>query len=385
MKVTDLKTQMLYIPLPSPVKSSMGMRENITILLVELETDQGISGYGESVGIFFSTAQTILEREIRPRLIGEDPTRIEWVHDKFNYLVEWNPFAAYPISAVDMALLDISGKEAGVPAYRLLGGQYREEVPFIGYIHLGDAKTDAEKARRLVEEGYKTLKVKIGPDPKLDLQRLRAIRDAVGYGVALRVDVNMKWTPVTAIKYIEKLERFDLEYVEQPVPSWDVEGMAQVSRAVSVPIAADESCRSVRDALRLAEARACEVFVIYISEAGGVTKAKEIVSIANAAGITCVLGTWGEAGAAFAAGLHLIASSANFPLANDTVYPEQVEDYITERHTICGGLARVPQKPGLGIEVDRQKVEQLSSLALPDSGFADPDDPRWIFKIGQLM
>jgi L-alanine-DL-glutamate epimerase-like enolase superfamily enzyme len=181
------------------------------------------------------------------------------------------------------------------------------------------------------------------------------------------------------------MEPYRLEYVEQPVPYYDVEGMAQVARAVDVPIAADEGCTSLRDALTLIRHKACEVFVVYVSEAGGLMKAREIVALANSEGIACVLGTWAELGIGTVAGAHLIASSRNFTMASDTHYPLQDGDIITPALAFRDGRLALPEGPGLGVTLDRAAVERFSRQEAREQVFYDADNPDFIPRIGQIL
>jgi len=351
-----------------------------------LETDDGIVGYGESVGIFFETADTFIHKELKPLLLGENPLRVEYLRHRMEHLIEWNSFATYPISAVEMALYDLKGKVMESPVYDLLGGLYRDEVEFCPLIHIHSVEEDVANVRRLVENGCRTIKLKVGRDPRDDLVRLRAIREAVGEDVNIRIDPNMAWSPSTAIKWARRMERYNLQYLEQPVPGWDIDGLMEVGRSIEVPVAADESCQTVRDALKLAAKEACEVFIVYPSEAGGLQPVRDIVSIANTAGITCVMGTWEEGGVAFAAGLHLIASSRNFPLANDTSYHVLTEDYITSPFRFDKNFRiRVPNEPGLGVSPDPIKVTKLSKATGDDTIFRDLPGSKFIPRSRQIQ
>src|SRR4029079_10914808 len=140
-----------------------------------------------------------------------------------------------------------------------------------------------------------------------------------------------------AVKWIKALEQFDLQFTEQPVPDFDLEGMAAVRRAAPAPIAADEGCTDIRSALELIKADACDVFVVYPSEAGGLTRASQIAALAHAAGKWCAIGSWAELGPATMANAHLVASSSNFPFASDTHYPLQEFDVLTEALGMGGG------------------------------------------------
>ncbi len=194
----------------------------------------------------------------------------------------------------------------------------------------------------------------------------------------------MIWSVPAAIRWIRGLEKFDLQYVEQPVPDFDVEGMATVRRAVGVPIAADEGCTDIRSALELIKAEACDVFVVYPSEAGGLTRARQIASLADAAGKWCAIGSWAELGAATMANAHLVASSSNFPFASDTHYPLQELDVLSEPLEMGNGLIEVTDLPGLGVEIDRDAVERLANIQVRESVFYDDingEAPR----VGQIV
>jgi L-alanine-DL-glutamate epimerase-like enolase superfamily enzyme len=283
-----------------------------------------------------------------------------------------------------MALLDIKGKALGVPVAELLGGMCRTSVPVIGYLFIDEPEANARKAADYVEAGHSELKLKVGRDLTQDYDTLAAIRDRVGYDVKIRIDANMNWSVPAAIKWIKALEQFDLQFTEQPVPDFDLEGMATVRRAVSSPIAADEACTSVRSALELIKAEACDVFVVYPSEAGGLTRALQIGALAAAAGKWCAIGSWAELGVATVANVHLAAASSNFPFANDTHYPLQRADVLAEPLEIADGKIGIPREPGLGITLDAVRIAELARLELRESPFYDDikgDAPR----VGQIL
>src|SRR5581483_3248425 len=151
---------------------------------------------------------------------------------------------------------------------------------------------------------------------------------------------------------------------EQPVPDFDIEGMALVRRAVSSAIAADEACTSVRSALELLKAEACDVFVVYPSEAGGLTRALQIGALAEAAGKWCAIGSWAELGVATTANAHLAAASTAFAFANDTHYPLQLNDVLVEPVEIDDGQITLSREPGLGVQLDAAGMATLAALEL---------------------
>ena len=249
-----------------------GTRHSASGLLVEIHTDEGLVGVGEAPGPTLPTIQTIIDAELTQFLVGQDPLRVEWlVHRMEEFTRNWSRMGAYAIAGIEMALLDLKGKALGVPVAELLGGFCRDRVPVVGYLFIDSPEANAQKAGAFVDAGYTELKLKVGRDFEQDHDTLAAIRDRVGPEVKIRIDANMIWSVPAAIRWIRGLEVFDLQYVEQPVPDFDVQGLAQVRRSVAVPIAADEACTDLRSVLELIKADACDVLVVYPSEAGGLT------------------------------------------------------------------------------------------------------------------
>jgi L-alanine-DL-glutamate epimerase-like enolase superfamily enzyme len=385
LRITGIETTAVRVPLREPLKWTGGIRESASGLIVEIRTDEGLVGLGEAPGPTLPAIQTIIDREYSQFLVGEDALRIEWlVHRLEEYSRNWSGIAAYAIAGIEMALLDLKGKAFGISVAELLGGYCREAVPVIGYLFIDAPEANAAKAAEFVAAGHTELKLKVGRELGQDYDTLAAIRDRVGSDVKIRIDANMNWSVPAAVKWIRALEQFDLQYVEQPVPDFDLQGLAQVRRSVSVPIAADEACTSVRSALELIKADACDVFVVYPSEAGGLTRACEIATLAAAAGKWSVIGSWAELGVATTANAHVVASSPHFPFASDTHYPLQLNDVLTRAVEIEGGRIEVSHDPGLGIALDPVSVAYLAGLELRESPFYDDikgDAPS----VGQIL
>ncbi len=380
-----MQTTAVRVPLREPLRWTGGIRESASGLILELHTDEGIVGVGEAPGPTLPTIQTIVEREFRQFLVGQDPLRTEWlVHRLEEYSRNWEGIAAYAIAGVEMALLDLKGKALGLSVAQLLGGYTRASVPVIGYLFIDEPEVNAEKAADFVADGFGELKLKVGRDLAQDDDTIAAIRDRVGGDVKLRIDANMNWSVPAAIKWIRALERYDLQFVEQPVPNFDVEGLAQVRRAVQTPIAADEACTTIRSALELLKADACDVFVVYPSEAGGLTRALQIGALATAAGKWCAIGSWAELGVATTANVHVAAASTAFPFASDTHYPLQLHDVLLEPVEIVDGEIAVSQEPGLGVALDATSMATLGALELRESPFYD-DVQGAAPSVGQIL
>jgi L-alanine-DL-glutamate epimerase-like enolase superfamily enzyme len=380
-----VQTTAVRVPLREPLKWTGGIRESASGLIVELHTDEGLVGIGEAPGPTLPAIQTIIEREFAQFLVDRDPLRTEWlVHRLEEYSRNWAGIAAYAIAGVEMALLDLKGKALGVPVVELLGGRTREAAPVIGYLFIDEPEANAQKAADFVAAGHTELKLKVGRDLGQDHDTVAAIRDRVGSAIKIRIDANMNWSVPAAIKWIKALERYDIQFVEQPVPDFDLAGMAQVRRAVQTPIAADESCTSVRSAVELIKADACDVFVVYPSEAGGLTRALQIGALAQAAGKWCAIGSWAELGVATTANAHLVAASTAFPFANDTHYPLQLHDVLVDPVEIRAGHITVSHEPGLGLSLDAESMATLSALELRESPFYD-DIQGSAPSVGQIL
>ncbi len=368
-----------------PLMWTGGIRESASGLIVEIVTAEGIVGVGEAPGPTLPAIKTIIDHEFAQFLVDEDPLRTEWLlHRLEEYSRNWSGLAAYAIAGIEMALLDLKGKALGVSVAELLGGYCRESVPLIGYLFIDDPESNAAKAAEYVAAGHSELKLKVGRDLGQDHDTLAAIRDRVGYNVKIRIDANMNWSVPAAVKWIRTLERFDLQYVEQPVPDFDIAGLAQVRRSVACPIAADEACTNLRSALELIKADACDVFVVYPSEAGGLSRASQIAALAAAAGKWCAIGSWAELGVATTANAHLVAASSNFPFASDTHYQLQQDDILSTPLEIEEGQLGLSHEPGLGVAIDPERMARLASLELRESPFYDDikgDAPR----VGQIF
>lgn len=386
MKITDIKTFAIQIPFRKGEVWSGGTRYSAPSLIVQIETDEGVFGIGESVGPTIPVIQTIVEKEFAPFLLGRDPMELESIlHRLEEYSVNWRQMAYYGLAGIEMALLDLRGKLLQTPVYNLLGGKTREAVQFAGYIFIDTPANNAREAESFVARGFRELKIKVGRDVDIDTERIKAIREAVGPKVKIRIDPNQNWSVPTAVKAIRKMEKYDLQMVEQPTPYHDVDALAAVARAVDVPITADEGCATLEDALRLIDKRACACFTVYPSEAGGLLKAKQIADIASHAGIWCITGSWAETGIGTLGNMHLVGSSRNFPFANDTHLDFMTDDILQHPLKCKQSEIALPDQPGLGIELDMAKVQRYGKSMVREMVFYDKNDPNFQPRIGQIL
>jgi len=367
MSITRIEAYPVNIPLEIPFASSLGLLPSQKgHVIVTVETDEGIRGFGEAASdpIYHGESQETILQAIRkylaPSLIGTDPFDFEIILEKERRSIVGNPYAC---AAVDLALYDIMGKKTRLPACKLLGGQIRDRIPVVFVLSLADRIEDiVREAEDCVKKGYKTLKIKVGVNPDLDLERLRVIREAVGNSADIRVDANQGWTPDIAIKLIKKMEKYDLQLVEQPVPGWDLEGMARIAKAVETPVMADESVFSPQMALRLVKMEAADIINIKIMKPGGLYNSKKIAAIAETADIPCVIGSMLETGIGTAAGAHFASANRIVKYPCEIIGPAYFKtDVIKEDIRPKDGFVPVPQKPGLGVTPDFDTIKKLAA------------------------
>jgi muconate cycloisomerase len=346
------------------IQGSLGSHLESPFLILKVHTDEGVTGLGEvsSTPVWSGedslTAAHIITSFLEPALLGEDPRDIERLTVKMRRAVAGHPFTK---SGLEIALWDILGKSARLPVYRLLGGAVRPRIPIKMSISGASPERATELARWAVSQGLKTAKVKVGIEPEGDLARVRAVRSAVGPAFRLGVDANGGWSPRVAIQTLRRMaEESNIYFAEQPVAPLDIQWMADVRRSVPVPVMADESCYTVQDAMAIARAGAADILSVYVGKGGGIGPARKIASVAESAGLTCTVGSNLELGIASAAMAHLAASTSGigaeeFPC--DILGPLAYEhDLLQESLDVREGSVGVPDKPGLGVEIDEEML-----------------------------
>lgn len=347
------------------IRASGGCHAASPFLLVKIHTTEGIVGLGEVSctprwsGEDQVTAAHFIRHYLAPLVEGEDPTRIDELAPRLDRAVARNYFTK---AAVEMALWDVAGKAAGVPVYRLLGGPVRDAVPTKWSVSGLEPAKAAGIASWAAGQGFRTMKVKVGIEPDADVSRVDAVRRAVGADVRLGVDANGGWEADTAVRVIERLYEDEVYFAEQPVPASDIFGMADVRRRIRVPVIADESVFTLQDATSVIRAEAADVLSVYIGKAGGIGAARRIVEAADAAGVACTIGSNLEMGVGSAAMIHLAMATPGvradaFPC--DIIGPLYYEDdLLAEPLRISSGRAHAHDRPGLGVELDAEKVRR---------------------------
>ncbi|MCA6119943.1 mandelate racemase/muconate lactonizing enzyme family protein [Bradyrhizobium sp. WSM 1738] len=367
MIISAVRTHILEARLSQPFAYSRAWYDTRTAMVVEIETDTGLTGWGECYGPARMTAAVV--QSVAPWLIGEDPLRTDYLwqmiyarlrdHGQKGVVIEG-------LSGIDIALWDIKGKHFGVPAYQLLGGPLRTEVQAYATGLYRRKSGDplrylAEEAAGYVAEGFKSVKLKVGFGVEEDAAVTRAVREAIGPDIALMVDANHAYDAVAAIYLGRMIEPYDIGWFEEPVPPEDVAGYRAVKTALSIPIAGGE-CEFTRFGFRdVLTSHAIDILQPDTCAAGGLTECKKIADMAEAFGVRYNPHVWGT-GIAIAASLQLLAViPAHTPVSLAPVQPilefDRTEHPIRQallvkpiEHT--GGIVRVPEGPGLGIEID---------------------------------
>ena len=348
------------------IRGSLGLHAESPFVMLRVHTDEGLIGLGEVSctpvwsGEDAVTAVHIITSFLEPALIGEDPRDIERLTAKMRRAVFGHPFTK---SGIELALWDLLGKSAGLPVYRLLGGAVRDRVPIKMSVSGAEPARAAEIAEWAMAKGLSALKVKVGIEPEADIERVKAVRSAIGPKVRMGIDANGGWKPRVALQTIRRLaESCHIYVAEQPVAPLDLQWMVDVRRQVPVPVMADESCYTVEDAMAIVRAGAADILSIYVGKGGGIGPARKMAAIAEAAGITCTIGSNLELGVASAAMIHLALATTGvgaeeFPC--DILGPLAYEhDLLTQPLPYAGGAVTAPTGPGLGVELDEKLIER---------------------------
>lgn len=368
--IRDVETIPLRLPFAAPFTMAAPhepKREGVDVLIVRIHTDQGISGIGEtqawrrqgSAEILLNLVRTVREH-FAPLLVGRSPFDVAGILHDLNASIS---NSLYPQAAVGDALYDLVGKLLGVPVYDLLGGKCRETVR-VG-LALGIASPPEamiERAEAAYQEGYRHIRIKIGMDPVVDVENIRRVREHFGDKVVLRADANGGMTPPDALRLLKKLEAFDLDIVEQPVPGWDLEGMAAICRAVAIPISADESLTTDHSLVEIVRRQAARIIQTKTGKNGGIYYTRKLWEIADAAGIGIFPGNHPSTSVATASVAHLCAAWPALPIVGDfqTGLCDMLStDIATTSVRVENGRLTVPNGPGLGIQLDEEKLKRF--------------------------
>jgi muconate cycloisomerase len=259
-----------------------------------------------------------------------------------------------------MALWDLNGRALGVPVHRLLGGRVRDRVPLSWSLAVADGEAELAEAREMVGRGHRIFKLKTAAHPVAhDAGRVRRLREALGPEIRLRVDANQGWDRPTALRAIRAMEPHDLDFVEQPLPRWDVAGMAELARSVSVPLMADESCGSPHEALAIARLGGISILGLKLTKSAGILNTLAVARIAEAAGMSCYMGCMIETSLGTAAYLHVALAASPVTWGCELFGPLLLGGDVTHAPVrYDAGAILALDGPGLGVEVDEARLKE---------------------------
>ncbi|MBD8034472.1 MULTISPECIES: dipeptide epimerase [Solibacillus] len=320
MKIKKVDVGLVEAPLITPFKTALRTVNNIQNIFVTIYTDNGYIGIGEAAPTHVITGESLqsiryaIEEVIAPVIIGIEIDEIALLCERIDKCMYQNTSAK---AAVEIALYDLWAKKYDAPLYKLLGG-YRSKITTDITISVNDEEEMVKDSIAAVKRGFSILKVKVGKNPHSDVNSILAIRNAVGPGVVLRVDANQGWTPKEAVKIIGQLEDrgADIELVEQPVHYSNISGMQYVTSQTYTNILADESVFSPKQAIEVIEKRAADLINIKLMKTGGISKAQQINSIAEANGVECMIGCMLETKISVSAAAHFAAANKNVTMVD---------------------------------------------------------------------
>lgn len=378
VSIASIETCLVRLP-TRRVHKWTGLTEPIgQYLLVKITGSDGTVGWGEApalkdwggeFGRYFGESAAIVDmvisRYLAPAVTGLTIGNPGLLHQRMDAVIKGYPYAK---AAVDFAYYDLSGKVLGVPVHVLLGGKLRETVPVTHSIGLLDIDEAVSEVGKVVRDGIRTIKIKVGVDPDRDVSMVHAIRREVGPSVSLCVDANEGYaTPGQAIQTVRRMQDAGLIYVEQP--TMGIERIGRVARAIDIPVMADESAWNAHDVVQIIAQDAAQIVSIYTTKPGGLYKALHVSAVCQAAGIICNVNGSVETGVGNLANVHLAASAPAATLSN--VIPVSMpaehqngriggiyyaDDLLVESMVFENGGIRVPDAPGMGIAVDEAKI-----------------------------
>lgn len=372
-RIIDMRVHLVSIPAKAVHSHGSGDVGAINVALCELITDSGLTGWGEASPwpVFTGTLEgnaAALHVHLRPQIIGRDPVHVEPIMTNAERVLVGHTEAK---AALECALLDLTGQIAGLPIAELVGGRHRDSMPLSFSVANPDFDADLEDIAEIWNSGVRIFKIKTGfADHAFDLMRLEKLRGLYGDAARLRIDYNQGLAAYDAVRTIKDLEAFRPEFVEQPVRMFEREALADITRAVDVPIMADESVFGVRDATRGAAARMADIFSLKTAKSGGIRRCIEVAAIARAAGIEVYGGCMFETSIAHMAGTHLMAAIPDLTLGCEfymsTYYAQ--EDIAHDPFPVRDGHVHVPKTPGLGTSPDPDKLAKYRSQLLTSEG-----------------
>lgn len=364
LAIEKISIYKLSIPLKKPFIISLGPIYTADNIIVTLETKTGLTGFGECspfMTINGENQQTCFEvgQYLAKGLKDKNALDFEGNHRIMEKIIYSNSSIK---SAFDIAMYDIASQHAGLPLYKFIGGKKNKKIVTDYTISIGDASHMADDALKIKEQGFKIIKVKLGGEGDEDVERIHAIRKAVGKKIKLRIDANQGWDVATAKKTLKALGKFDIQYCEEPIARWNYMQLRSVKKASPIKIMADESCCDENDAKRLIGLKACDMFNLKLGKSSGIFRALKIIDLAAADNMKMQVGGFMESRIGMTANAHLSLSNKNiqyFDFDTPLMFTEDpVSGGIVYREN---GVIDLPDSAGLGASIDAEKLAGLPS------------------------
>lgn len=377
MKIAKIKITPLFVPYKAPFYWAHGQIDGAEVLLVEIQTDTGITGHGECIAAPNGRAIKALVEDAAALMIGRDPYQGRLLmREAYTALFRAQAVCSAPrfggqiLAGLEMALWDVLGKAVDRPVHALLGGAAHEHIGYFGFAMGKTPEAVAREARDFVEQGFEVIYIKAGFGAARDLATVKAVREAIGPAARLRIDPNESWSPLEARQMIARLAPYDLEFVEQPTPAESLSGLAQVRATSPVAIAADQSVFTPDEAYEAIRQQAADLIVIGPHECGGLARMTDIARVAQLAGVNiCIHGLY-ETGITTCAAHMAAAACPNIDDGNQHML-KFLEWDIVQTPDLMPVAGRMPvlTGPGLGFTLDAENVARAAELykaRLPD-------------------
>lgn len=365
LRIRKIEIYKFDIPLKEPFVTSLGIDTAAKNVLIRISTDNGLTGFGECspyMPINGESVDTccIVGEYFARALLKKNALDIEGCINLMDRIIYGNSSIK---SAFDMALYDLSSQHAGKPLYEFLGGRKNKTIITDYTVSIGEPGTMAADAKKIQDQGYPAIKIKLGKNGPTDIIRIRKIREAVGPEIPLRIDANQGWEIDEAIETLKALSPFDIQHCEEPIARWKFMRLAEVKNASPIPIMADECCGDEHDAERLIALGACDYFNIKLGKSGGIFKALKMVKMAEVAGIHLQVGAFLESRLAMTAFAH-------FSLCSDAIHHYDFDTALMfSEDPVSGGIeykpngvVEVPDTIGLGAKINEDVLNKMERM-----------------------
>jgi L-alanine-DL-glutamate epimerase-like enolase superfamily enzyme len=353
MKIASLEAWSVSMKLSEPYTIAYESIQEATNIFLRIETDKGIIGYGCSapdLQITKETPESVMQglKDIVPPLIkGSDALRASMLLERLTPALQSQPST---LAAVDMALHDILGKACGLPLWKVLGG-FRDRIKTSVTIGILPETETVSRAKERLAQGFRCLKIKGGIDVESDIAKILKVREAVGKDIELRFDANQGFTVEQALQFFEGTRKANLELIEQPTPEGQPDLLGRVTNSVQIPIMADESLMTLRDAFRLARRDLVDMVNVKLMKVGGIGVAVQINAVARSAGLEVMVGCMDEAALSIAAALHFALSRPNVAYADLDGHLDLIDDPTQGAVILRNGILHPTNLPGLGFDI----------------------------------